>query len=322
MSCSENSASRPFSVSALICSGQAQPYCPGGYLSPRLDRGYGAPSCHPNDAGMSQQQGFSLVPHQYVPGMAGWATPPPSGHASRLQQLGAYSYPSGVKEEAGYCVLDGDKHPKAAAEVSVYPRAISETCTSGGGRAPAIPVYFRSEPSYAPNKPTDYNPPQPASAPCPVPANAAFARPFATSSSSEPGERPVKVSGAGDPGKLREGRGCDFVPDALTLEFPAADRALHKKQTKESPKAENTINWMTAKGGRKRRCPYTKHQTLELEKEFLFNMYLTRERRLEISRSVNLTDRQVKIWFQNRRMKLKKMSREHRIREISTAFPI
>ncbi|KAL1241605.1 Homeobox protein [Trichinella spiralis] len=141
---------------------------------------------------------------------------------------------------------------------------------------------------------------------CPSTAPAT-SQPSASSSSAFAVET-SKTSGSCSEESNDENEASDSGLRSSSSPLPEAHSGLSQPSAQIYPWMKrfhsNKVNGST--DGKRQRTAYTRSQVLELEKEFHFNRYLTRRRRVEIAHTLDLTERQVKIWFQNRRMKLKK----------------
>ena len=84
---------------------------------------------------------------------------------------------------------------------------------------------------------------------------------------------------------------------------PSGGRAKRQTGTKRKAEAKSPSSSSAEK---KPRTAFNTEQIERLQREFLANQYLTEERRKNLCSELGLQEAQLKIWFQNKRAKVKK----------------
>ncbi|EFP06273.1 hypothetical protein GCK72_008165 [Caenorhabditis remanei] len=85
-----------------------------------------------------------------------------------------------------------------------------------------------------------------------------------------------------------------------------SDRPSAGPRHRKPRKRESTGSSGSSEEEKRPRTAFTSEQLDRLKQEFRDNRYLTEKRRQELAHELGLNESQIKIWFQNKRAKLKK----------------
>ncbi|XP_037902538.1 homeotic protein caudal isoform X2 [Hermetia illucens] len=121
---------------------------------------------------------------------------------------------------------------------------------------------------------------------------------------------PITVSGSemSSPG-VPNGASSPHAPNNASNSRPTPDKSpFYDWMKKPSYPAQPNPGKTRTKD--KYRVVYTDFQRLELEKEYHTSRYITIRRKTELAQALQLSERQVKIWFQNRRAKERKQNKK------------
>ncbi|XP_049534607.1 homeotic protein caudal [Anopheles darlingi] len=115
---------------------------------------------------------------------------------------------------------------------------------------------------------------------------------------------PITVSGSdmSSPGAPTGSASPQITPRPTPVKSPYEWMKKQSYQSQPNPGKTRTKD--------KYRVVYTDQQRLELEKEFHYTRYITIRRKSELAQNLQLSERQVKIWFQNRRAKDRKQKKK------------
>ncbi|XP_069122576.1 barH-like 2 homeobox protein [Argopecten irradians] len=119
----------------------------------------------------------------------------------------------------------------------------------------------------------------------------------------------ASLGGTGHGEDYRNEAGDDKDDEEDDSDDASTDILEDKKEDGSSDQQTDSVTGlMKPKKPRKARTAFTDHQLNSLEKTFERQKYLSVQDRMELAAKLNLTDTQVKTWYQNRRTKWKRQT--------------